>query len=333
MKPSINLKHLKALTDDVGIIQHTKYDIPDRKNGYALDDQARALIAVTYLNENELAKVYLSYLYHAQTEEGLFDTFMNYDRKFTNLNSKSSDVGISDAFALSFWALTVVCKEKKSKGTDNLAKSMLNKTLKHLLASNSLRITSYTILGLTNLKDKEKLKKATDRVIKNYWDKNSTGNWKWFENNLTYANGVIPYALLMANEILNDPALKEVAIESAKFLEKNSKIGEYPAPIGCYGWYSKGKNRALFDQQCIDVAFMVMMNNALFRTTKKKKYKNLAEDWFKWFLGNNVHNIQLFDEKSGKVYDGLTYRDRNENAGAESIIVYLLAALSMQGKL
>ena len=59
MKPSINLKHLKALTDDVGIIQHTKYDIPDRKNGYALDDQARALIAVTYLNENELAKVYL----------------------------------------------------------------------------------------------------------------------------------------------------------------------------------------------------------------------------------------------------------------------------------
>ena len=71
MKTQINLSHLKSLTDDVGIIQHTKFNIPDRKNGYALDDQARALIATTLLGEDKLANVYLSFLYHSQTEDGL----------------------------------------------------------------------------------------------------------------------------------------------------------------------------------------------------------------------------------------------------------------------
>jgi hypothetical protein len=32
------------LTDDTGIVQHAKYGIPNLKEGYCLDDNARALI-------------------------------------------------------------------------------------------------------------------------------------------------------------------------------------------------------------------------------------------------------------------------------------------------
>jgi len=333
MKPQINLSHLKSLTDDVGIIQHTKFDIPDRKNGYALDDQARALIATILLEEDKLAHVYLSFLYHSQTDDGLFSTFMDYERRFNNINSTKSNVGISDAFALSFWALAVVQKEKKGTGLDELAGTMLEKTLNHLLQNDSLRILAYTILGLSVLKDKGRLEKACKIMIDKYWNNNATVNWRWFENRLTYANGIIIYSLICANSILKNPEIEEVIIDSSTFLEKESRIGNYPAPIGTFGWYIKGETRALFDQQCIDVAFMVMMHNALYKMTKDKKYKKLAENWFKWFTGNNVHEMNLYEEKTGKVYDGLTYKSVNKNTGAESIIVYLLAVLSMQGKL
>jgi len=37
--------HLYRMTDHIGIVQHAFYAVPDRKHGYSVDDQARALIA------------------------------------------------------------------------------------------------------------------------------------------------------------------------------------------------------------------------------------------------------------------------------------------------
>jgi hypothetical protein len=42
--PEIKLDHLKAFTDDTGILQHANYTIPDRTHGYCTDDNARALL-------------------------------------------------------------------------------------------------------------------------------------------------------------------------------------------------------------------------------------------------------------------------------------------------
>ena len=43
--PEINLDHMKAFTDDTGILQHANYTIPDRAHGYCTDDNASALPA------------------------------------------------------------------------------------------------------------------------------------------------------------------------------------------------------------------------------------------------------------------------------------------------
>src|SRR6202012_1569269 len=42
--PKFSLTHVLRLTDDTGIVQHAKYGIPNLKEGYCLDDNARALI-------------------------------------------------------------------------------------------------------------------------------------------------------------------------------------------------------------------------------------------------------------------------------------------------
>src|ERR1700681_4439600 len=49
--PTLNLDHVNALTDDTGMLQHAVFTIPNRAEGYATDDNARALIFVVLLNE------------------------------------------------------------------------------------------------------------------------------------------------------------------------------------------------------------------------------------------------------------------------------------------
>ncbi|MGC9375995.1 MAG: glycosyltransferase family 4 protein, partial [Bacteroidales bacterium] len=44
--PVFSLAHINRLTDDTGIIQHAKFGIPNLKEGYCLDDNARALLMV-----------------------------------------------------------------------------------------------------------------------------------------------------------------------------------------------------------------------------------------------------------------------------------------------
>jgi len=44
--PPFSLAHIKRLTDDTGIIQHANFGIPNLKEGYCLDDNARALLMV-----------------------------------------------------------------------------------------------------------------------------------------------------------------------------------------------------------------------------------------------------------------------------------------------
>ena len=49
--PEINLKHVRAMTDDTGMLQHAVFSIPRYEDGYCLDDNARALLLMTLLED------------------------------------------------------------------------------------------------------------------------------------------------------------------------------------------------------------------------------------------------------------------------------------------
>ena len=86
--PELRLEHLIRMTDDTGLLQHAAHSVPDRRFGYCVDDNARALI-VTLLaqrvagdsSETErLITTYLSYLHHSQGKDGHFQNFMDFRR-------------------------------------------------------------------------------------------------------------------------------------------------------------------------------------------------------------------------------------------------------------
>src|SRR5271168_5121405 len=55
--PELELKHVKQLTDDTGMLQHAIFTIPNRREGYTTDDNARALILSVLLKQFDLEKL------------------------------------------------------------------------------------------------------------------------------------------------------------------------------------------------------------------------------------------------------------------------------------
>jgi hypothetical protein len=107
--PEIKLDHLKAFTDDTGILQHANYTIPDRTHGYCTDDNARALLVAAmgqkYLPTNgwgldSLSGHYLGFLLYAFNEKnGRFRNFMTYSRQWME------EIGSEDAHGRAIWSL------------------------------------------------------------------------------------------------------------------------------------------------------------------------------------------------------------------------------------
>jgi hypothetical protein len=50
--PVLNTSHLLTMTDDTGILQHAIFSVPNTREGYTTDDNARALIVSVLLDEN-----------------------------------------------------------------------------------------------------------------------------------------------------------------------------------------------------------------------------------------------------------------------------------------
>jgi hypothetical protein len=72
--PAIKLDHLLRMTDQTGIVEHAVFVVPNYPEGYTSDDNARALIVTTLLEETgirmptglpDLASRYLAFLWHA----------------------------------------------------------------------------------------------------------------------------------------------------------------------------------------------------------------------------------------------------------------------------
>jgi hypothetical protein len=330
-----DLKFLKRLTNQTGVIQHTKYSVPDRSLGYSVDDNARALlVAVLYdkLFKDEsildLAVIYLSFVHHAKTKDNLFYNFMSFDNKFLD-HAKTED-----GFGRVLWALgyTVFAKPRRdlTLGSKNLINDMEGK----ILEINSPRAIAYTISGLFYLAQAEEkeskwiqyIDQLTTKLTKLY-SNNSGSNWKWFEPYMTYANGIFPYSLALAFVATNKKVYLDIAKESLEFLDEATTDKNVPSPIGQDGWLNKGKQKALFDQQPLEAADMVLAFIALYKIELAEEYLDKAKKWFSWYFGNNIKKVEVYDETTKGCFDGINENGLNLNQGAESILTYIMAYL------
>jgi len=154
--------------------------------------------------------------------------------------------------------------------------------------------------------------------------------WDWFEDSLTYDNAVLPHALFVAGQTLDNEEYIEVAARTTNFLLKTTWNGDHFSFIGTRGWYERSKSRAAFDQQPIEAAAMVMMLHAAYEATQEVRFLHLQRTAFDWLLGANDLGLSLYDSHTRGCSDGLMATGVNGNQGAESMVSFLLSLLSIK---
>jgi glycosyltransferase involved in cell wall biosynthesis len=335
--PPFSLEHIKRMTDDTGIIQHAKFGIPNLKEGYCLDDNARALLMVSMAFKQkrhpltlDLMPVYLSYIHYMQNEDGTFRNFLSFSRNFLD------EVGSEDSFGRAVWALGYLLCNAPNDAYFQSGREIFFKAAPNFKKLQSIRGVANTIIGLSyylqsNPSDMgmaEQLKDLSNNLI-NHYNNHRTEDWKWFEPSLTYDNAVLPLSLLHAGSVLKDNAIVKVAMESMNFLSCLTLKSGCLSVIGNEQWYTKDGEQSLFAQQPIDAMGMVMMFQKAFQLTKDKSYLNKLYTSFMWFLGENDLRMSLYDYETKGCCDGLENYGVNRNQGAESTLAYLVAHLTL----
>ena len=334
--PEPPLDHLIRMTDDTGLYQHGKYIVPNRTHGYCTDDNTRALVAMTqYYSQYgekralELFDTYLSFVYHSQNEDGTVKNFMDFDRQWF----KSEPA--HDALGRALWAWGAVMSKPPLPNYMPMIKECFDKSVKHV-PDISIRGKAYSIFGMADyLKQfpgasdiKRYLATASKQIAIKY-ESNSSSNWQWFEDSITYDNAVLPHAMFAAAEMTGNARYLEIAINTCRFLLENTFNGNHFSFIGCNGWLKRNGDKAKFDQQPLEVACTTMMLRAAFDATGDISYLKLQRKAFDWFFGENDLHIPVYDFRTKGCGDGLEQSGVNQNQGAESLVSFLLSLLSV----
>ncbi len=335
--PEIKLDHLVSLSDNVGLLQHTCFGIPDRDHGYSADDVGRGLAAIMacYNQQKEeqilpLIRTYVGFLHHSQTETGHFHNFMSYDRRFRDQQ------GSDDTLGRVIWGLGTVVRWGPKEQVRALAQNMMTRAAPRVLELEAPRAKAYAIMGMYHLLQKfvgasqfkRLLVQLADDLVALYKE-NQSQDWQWFEEVITYGNAKICEALLRSYQVTQNQEYREVGLESLDFLTKQQWNGVYFELVGNEGWYPKGGEKALFGQQPVDAGYLVEAYVAALEVTSMDKYLELARLAFDWFLGRNRLNTALYDFADGSVADGIDSNGISANQGAESVVCYLLSVVGL----
>jgi glycosyltransferase involved in cell wall biosynthesis len=335
--PKFSLTHVMRLTDDTGIVQHAKYGIPNLKEGYCLDDNARALImALMAYQRNKsadafkLLPIYLSYIHYMQTDDGNFRNFLSFSRQYLD------EVGSEDSFGRTVWALGHLISCAASNSYREFAIEILHKSYPHFKSLKYIRGQANTIIGIslylqvfpTDEGMVAELVRLTQPLIDAY-ENTRSDDWEWFEESMTYDNAILPLALLHSCEITGNEKAKKIALTTMAFLDKLTLSNGYLSPVGNDGWYYRGGKFPTFDQQAIETMAMVLMHFQAYQIFRKPQYIEKMFLSYKWFLGENTLRAPLYDHETKGCCDGLLPTGINRNQGAESTLAYLISHLTV----
>jgi glycosyltransferase involved in cell wall biosynthesis len=339
--PEISLKHIKKMTTDFGYLQFSKLNTPDVGSGYTLDDNARALIAMCQYykqtNDKSVLKyinIYLDFIEYCQQDNG---TFLNYVDINTNFTAQNLNENLEDSSGRAMWALGYVVSLGKllPEAVTKKAESLFQASLSLTNNIYSTRAMAFIVKGLyyynRQVKDEDTLlyvKLFGDRLLQMYRHE-SDAEWKWFESYLTYANSVLPEALLLCYAMTNSAVYKDIAKESFDFLLANTFDETSIKVISNRSWLVKGSSKEQYGEQPIDVAYTILALRKFHDIFKEEKYLNKMEVAFNWFLGNNHLQQIIYNPCTGGCFDGLEQHSVNLNQGAESTISYLMARLTI----
>ncbi len=339
--PELKLDHLFRMSDSTGIFQHASFTVPNFAEGYCTDDNARALVLALMLQKlgygsprlAAQAATYAAFLNHAfDRQRGRFRNFMGFDRHWLE------EVGSEDCQGHALWALGLCVAQAGQGSFQMLAAELFEQALPVAAEFTSPRAWAFTLIGvdeylrrLSGDRRANQIRESlTAKLMQRFADA-ATGDWQWFEDEVSYTNAKLPHALILSGHYLKNGAMLELGLKTLRWLVKiqTSEAGSF-RPIGSNGFYPRGKERALFDQQPIEAQATVSACIEAYHATSDLFWVTEARRAFEWFLGRNDLGMALYDAGTGGCRDGLHVDRLSQNQGAESTLAFLLALAQEQ---
>jgi glycosyltransferase involved in cell wall biosynthesis len=341
--PAIKLDHLFRMTDSTGIVEHAVFSVPNYPEGYSTDDNARALIVTTLMEElgvaapagsPDLASRYLAFLWLAfEPATKRFRNCLSYERQW------QEPEGSEDSHGRALWGLGTVLGRSKDAGLRGAAGRLFEQAIPAAVEFKSPRACAFALLGLQEYLDSFPGDRAAlnasetlaNRLLQLY-RAHKSAEWKWFENVLAYSNARLPQALIRAGVRNSNDEMVAAGLEALDWLtiEQRCQAKGHFVPVGSDGFYSKQAEKARFDQQPVEACAVVSACLQAYRATGKGRWRKEAWSAFNWFLGDNDLQVALYDPSTGGCRDGLHPDRANENQGAESTLSFLMALLEMR---
>jgi len=338
--PEVDLRHLRILTDDTGILQHGMFATPDFRRGYTADDNARALIvASVYWDQTRddavlpLIQRYLAFLQFAlDPKSNRFRNYLNYDRRWAEM------LGSEDSHGRSLWGLGMCVACCNIEALVSLAARLFERALPAMEPFVSPRSWAFAIVGihayLERFSGDSEARRyralLAERLYRHFAD-HMSDDWPWCEDVVTYANAKLPHALLMSGKWMFRSEIIEVGEKALRWLlDIQTAPAGHLSIIGTDEWYPRGGRRSRFDQQPLEAHALVDACVEAYNVTGQGAWLDRAKTAFHWFLGDNDLQTALYDFTTGGCRDGLHPDRVNQNQGAESTLAWLMSLLRMQ---
>lgn len=331
---------VERMSDSTGMLQHAIYSVPDRRHGYCIDDNARALMLMTAMPDldpvtrDKWTTIYASFVQFAwNPEKRRFRNFMNFDRTWCE------DEGSEDSNGRTIWALGVVARDAHEAKHRDWATAMFDSTASLALDLGSPRAQAFAMLGAAAMLHSSPGHRLATEILKRFPDQHLAlldaarrPEWGWFEIVLAYDNARLPEAMLRAGLALKRDDLIACGISTLEWImEKQTAPQGHFRAVGSESFGRVYAEPLPFDQQPLEAVATVDACAAAFDATGDVRWMEEANRAYQWFLGANDLDLPLATQKDGGCFDGLMPGGLNRNQGAESILALQMASCAISG--
>jgi hypothetical protein len=334
MRPGPCFDHLIRLTTPLGVYEHALGTTPRPEHAYCVDDVARALVVTTREPEpsaevGELAEGYLDFVLAALRPDGYLHNRRRLDGTWSD--RPSSD----DHWGRALWALgtAAACSD------DVVLAARARAGAAVALRSRSAwpRAMAYGALGAGQLlrvsPDDAASRRFLDDARRVLPRPRTDHAWPWPEERLTYANAVLPEAMIVIGDALGDDIVLEEGLLLLGWLVEQQQCDGHLSVVPSTGWSraerrpARGRTRSLvrpgYAQQPIEVAALAEACRTAYAATGDRRWTVVIEQCNAWFVGANDGGVAMCDAATGGGFDGLERHGASRNQGAESTLAWL----------
>jgi glycosyltransferase involved in cell wall biosynthesis len=331
---------VERMSDATGMLQHSIFSIPDRRHGYCIDDNARALMLMSAIPtldpvlRDKWTTIYASFVQYAWNPDARrFRNFMNFDRTWCE------DVGSEDSNGRALWALGVTARDARDAKHRDWATAMFDTTASLAFELGSLRAQSFAMLGAAAMLEARPGHELSREMLARFPDTHMAmlaetrrPEWEWFEIVLAYDNARLPQALIRAGVALERDDLVAVGLTTLDWIvsKQTNPQGRFRA-VGTESFHRPYGEPLKFDQQPLEAQATVDACVAAHEATGDSRWLAEARRAYGWFLGDNDLDMPLATTADGGCFDGLQPAGLNRNQGAESILALQLASCAISG--